>query len=107
MLIIIIIVVIAIHTLSAGFLLASADRYQMLSSDNLWNKNLDSIVCTHTQTHANTHKHTYLQKKIMHTDDIYLFIYHVRMHLLTCVCVNLNTDCTAKRGGIYEHYFKK
>lgn len=47
--------------------------------------------------------HTHTRKKTLHTDYVYLFIYHVCMHLMKCVCVNLYTDYTAKRGGIYEH----
>lgn len=42
----------------------------------------------------------------MHTDYIYLFIYHVCMHLTNCVCVDLYTDCTAKKEVAFMNIFK-
>lgn len=87
----IIIVVIAIHTLSAGFLLAvSPIVFQIPSPENLWTKPGEHSVYTHTYTRK---KKT---TPFMHTDYIYLFIYHVCMHLMKCVCT-----------FVYRLYFKK
>lgn len=65
----IIIVVTIIHTLSAGFLLVSANSCQIPSPENLWTKPGE-----------------HMQKPFPHTEYIYLFIYHVCMHLEKCVC---------------------
>lgn len=93
-LLIIIIVIIAIHTLSAGLLLASADSRQILSPENLWTKPGEHCVHTHTYTQKNP---------FMHTDYIYLFIYHVCMHLMKCVCEFVYRLCCKKRWHLWTY----
>lgn len=57
--------------------------------------NLDSIVCTHTYTQK--------KKPFMHTDYIYLFIYHVCMHLMKCMCAFVYRLYCKKRWHLWTY----